>query len=49
MFVKLTAGSGRLCLPERLCIWFFVSNDQWRICFVWTDVGPEGEQIVDYH
>ena len=24
-------------------------NDQWRICFVWTDAGPENVQIVDYH
>src|SRR5215207_7298326 len=24
-------------------------NDQWRICFTWTDTGPEDVQIVDYH
>jgi len=24
-------------------------NDQWRVCFVWTDQGPEDVQIVDYH
>lgn len=24
-------------------------NDQWRICFVWTDAGPERVEIVDYH
>ena len=24
-------------------------NDQWRICFRWTDSGPEGVEIVDYH
>jgi proteic killer suppression protein len=24
-------------------------NDQWRICFVWTDAGPENVEIVDYH
>lgn len=24
-------------------------NDQWRICFVWTDVGPRQVEIVDYH
>ena len=23
-------------------------NDQWRICFVWTD-GAENVEIVDYH
>ena len=24
-------------------------NDQWRVCFVWTDAGPETVEIVDYH
>ena len=24
-------------------------NDQWRICFVWTDVGSINVEIVDYH
>ena len=24
-------------------------NDQWRICFVWKDQGPENVEIVDYH
>jgi proteic killer suppression protein len=24
-------------------------NDQWRICFVWTEVGPSDVEIVDYH
>lgn len=24
-------------------------NDQWRICFVWTDKGPEQVELVDYH
>lgn len=24
-------------------------NNQWRVCFVWTDVGPENVEIVDYH
>ena len=24
-------------------------NQQWRICFAWTDAGPEGVEIVDYH
>jgi len=22
---------------------------QWRICFVWTDQGPDAAEIVDYH
>jgi toxin HigB-1 len=24
-------------------------NDQFRVCFRWTDVGPEEVEIVDYH
>jgi len=24
-------------------------NDQWRICFRWTDQGPSDVQLIDYH
>ncbi|MBI4606212.1 MAG: type II toxin-antitoxin system RelE/ParE family toxin [Planctomycetes bacterium] len=24
-------------------------NDQYRVCFVWTDAGPAEVEIVDYH
>lgn len=24
-------------------------NDQWRVCFVWTETGPMDVEIVDYH
>lgn len=24
-------------------------NDRYRICFTWTDEGPSGVEIVDYH
>lgn len=24
-------------------------NDQWRVCFRWTEEGPEDVEIVDYH
>lgn len=24
-------------------------NDQWRICFVWSGVGPADVEIVDHH
>jgi proteic killer suppression protein len=24
-------------------------NDQWRICFIWTEGGPADVEIVDYH
>ncbi|MEV6345816.1 type II toxin-antitoxin system RelE/ParE family toxin [Actinoplanes sp. NPDC051851] len=23
-------------------------DDQWRICFVWTETGPEDVEIADY-
>lgn len=25
------------------------TNQQWRICFVWTPAGPQDVEIVDYH
>jgi proteic killer suppression protein len=24
-------------------------NDQWRVCFIWTEEGPVNVEIVDYH
>jgi toxin HigB-1 len=24
-------------------------NDQYRVCFVWTSLGPDAVEIVDYH
>lgn len=24
-------------------------NDQWRICFIWTQQGPKEVEIADYH
>ena len=24
-------------------------NDQYRICFIWTDLGPDDVEIADYH
>lgn len=24
-------------------------NDQWRICFSWTEGGPQDVSIIDYH
>ena len=24
-------------------------NDQYRICFIWTEDGPDAVEIVDYH
>lgn len=24
-------------------------NDQYRVCFTWTDAGPDKVEVVDYH
>jgi proteic killer suppression protein len=24
-------------------------NDQWRVCFIWTETGPKDVEIVDCH
>jgi toxin HigB-1 len=24
-------------------------NQQWRVCFIWTDAGPTDVEIMDYH
>ena len=24
-------------------------NDQWRVCFVWTDQGAMNIEVIDYH
>ena len=24
-------------------------NEQYRVCFIWSDAGPENVEIVDYH
>jgi proteic killer suppression protein len=24
-------------------------NEQWRLCFTWTDTGPIDVELVDYH
>ena len=34
---------------ERLGQYSIRINDQWRVCFRWTDVGAEDVEIVDYH
>jgi proteic killer suppression protein len=34
---------------DRAGQWSIRINDQWRVCFVWTDQGPADVEIVDYH
>lgn len=29
--------------------WSIRINDQWRLCFVWSEQGPCDVEIVDYH
>jgi proteic killer suppression protein len=29
--------------------WSIRINDQYRLCFRWTHLGPTGVEIVDYH
>jgi proteic killer suppression protein len=34
---------------DRVGQWSIRINDQWRICFRWTQGGAEQVEIVDYH
>jgi toxin HigB-1 len=34
---------------DRAGQWSMRINDQWRLCFVWSEAGPAGVEIVDYH
>jgi len=34
---------------DRAGQWSIRINDQWRICFRWTQIGAEAVEIVDYH
>ena len=34
---------------ERAGQWSVRINDQWRLCFKWTEAGPANVEIVDYH
>lgn len=34
---------------DRAGQWSIRINDQWRVCFVWTDAGPDEVEIADYH
>jgi toxin HigB-1 len=34
---------------DRAGQWSIRINDQWRVCFRWTEGGAEDVEIVDYH
>jgi proteic killer suppression protein len=38
-----------LLTADRKGQWSINVNDQFRICFVWTDNGPDAVEFVDYH
>jgi proteic killer suppression protein len=34
---------------DRAGQWSVRINDQWRVCFVWTEAGPDEVEIAAYH
>lgn len=34
---------------DRAGQWSIRNNDQWRVCFRWSEGGPDDVEIVDYH
>lgn len=34
---------------DRACQHSIRINQQWRICFTWTEAGPADVEIFDYH
>jgi hypothetical protein len=47
----LRTQAGASVMASRIC-WMPYSiriNDQWRVCFRWTESGAEDVEIVDYH
>ena len=49
-FVRSPPGNRLETLEgDRAGQWSVRINDQWRLCFVWTDSGPDQVEIVDYH
>ena len=48
--LKVPPGNRLESLKRRRAGQFSIRvNDQWRICFRWTDGGVEDVEIVDYH
>jgi proteic killer suppression protein len=39
----------RLSPPGNMARRTTTSNSQYRICFRWTEAGPEDVDVVDYH
>lgn len=34
---------------DRAGQWSLRVNDQWRVCYRWTELGPEEVELTDYH
>ena len=45
-FMKMPPGNDLKFYDDA---WHIRINQQWRICFRWTDAGAEDIEIVDYH
>ncbi|MFA7382205.1 MAG: type II toxin-antitoxin system RelE/ParE family toxin [Desulfurivibrionaceae bacterium] len=43
------ANSLELLAEDRDGQWSIRINDQWRVCFAWTDGNAEQVEICDYH
>ena len=37
-------NKGILCFNKKIRI-----NEQYRICFMWSEVGPKDVEVTDYH
>ena len=49
-FLRAPAGNRLEALRgDRVGQYSIRINDQWRICFAWTESGPIRVEIVDYH
>lgn len=48
--LRVPPGNRLEALKGNRASWYSIRiNDQWRICFIWTEGGPAHVEIVDYH
>ncbi len=48
-FLRAPPGNRLEALGDRKGQYGIRINDQFRLCFVWSESGPEDVEIVDYH
>lgn len=46
---RIWTGEGSRRLPPWIHAAALRINDQWRVCFRWTERGPTDVEIIDYH